>query len=193
MDNNFKTILIVGNSCEILNKKNGIKIDSFDTVVRVGKYNTTGFEEFVGSKTNIVSTIYYNIREIDKDKKLILVNHYDLNDTTRIILPVDLNEKNILHTHTRNDDVEISNFFKSNLSNNIDLYKNNFSLGFRTIFLILKLFPHSKIFIHGFDFFKTGYYFKPDHNRNIGNCHPYIYERLCVKKLISSNKIYELS
>jgi hypothetical protein len=188
-----ESILIIGNSYEILNKKLGEKIDKFNTVVRVGKYNITGFKECAGSKTDIVSTIYYNIREGDKDKKLILVNHYNLDDKTRVVPTVNLNLENVIHTHTRNDDIEITDFFKTNLSHNIDLYDNNFSLGFRTIFLILKLFPHYKIYIYGFDFFKSGYYFNPNHNRNLGNRHPYIYERICVKKLVSKNKIYELS
>jgi hypothetical protein len=193
MNDNSKDILIIGNSCEIIKKKLGNKIDQFGTVIRIGKYNIDGFEEYIGNKTDILSTIYYNIRENDKNKKLILVNHYDLHDNTRIIVPIDINKENIIYTHTRNDDIEITNFFKTNLSQSIDLCNNNFSLGFRTIFLVLKLFPQSKIFIHGFDFFKSGYYFNPDHNRNIGNCHPYIYENLCVKKLIINNKIYELS
>lgn len=193
MDDYYKDILIIGNSCEILNKKLGNKIDQFGTVVRVGKYNIDGFQEYVGNKTDILSTIYYNIRETDKDKKLILVNHYDLHDKTRIIVPVDIKKENIIYTHTRNDDKDITNFFNENLSSGINLKRNNFSLGFRTIFLVLKLFPQSKIFVHGFDFFKSGYYFNPDHNRNIGNCHPYIYENLCVKKMIRSNKISELS
>lgn len=188
-----ESILIVGNSYEVLNKKLGEKIDKFNTVVRVGKYNIAGFEECAGSKTDIVSTIYYNIRDIDKDKKLILVNHYDLDDKTRVIPTIDLNLSNVIHTHTRNDDSEITDFFKNNLSHSVNLYNNNFSLGFRTIFLILKLFPHFKIYIHGFDFFKSGYYFNPNHNRNLANKHPYIYERICVKKLVSKNKIYELS
>ena len=186
-------ILIIGNSYEVLNKKLGEKIDKFDIVVRVGKYNIEGFEEYIGSKTDIISTIYYNIRESDKDKKLILVNHYDLDDKTQIIPINNLNLENVIHTHTRNDDIEIMNFFKNNLSHSIDLCDNNFSLGFRTIFLVLKLFPDFKTYIHGFDFFKSGYYFNPDHNRNFGNKHPYIYERICVKKLVSKNKIYELS
>lgn len=188
-----ESILIVGNSCEILNKKLGEKIDKFNSVVRVGKYNLAGFERYVGNKTDIVSTIYYNIRESDKDKKLILVNHYDLDDKTRVIPTINLNLNNVIHTHTRNDDQEIADFFKTNLSHNINVYNNNFSLGFRTIFLVLKLFPHLKIYIHGFDFFKSGYYFNPNHNRNIANKHPYIYERICVKRLVSKNKIYELS
>jgi hypothetical protein len=186
-------IVIIANSENILDKKFGDKINNFDTVIRVGKYNIKGFEEYIGNRTDIVSTIYYNIRECDKDKKLILVNHYNLNDTTRIIPNIDLNLNNIIYTHTRDDDKEITNFFKNNLTSNIEIPNCNFSLGFRTIFLVLKLFSTSKIYIHGFDFFKTGYYFNPNHNRNIGNKHPYLYERLCVKKLIHSDKLYELS
>jgi hypothetical protein len=186
-------VLIIGNSCDILNKKFGDKIDSFETVVRVGKYNIVGYEDYVGHNTDIVSTIYYNIRDIDKDKNLILVNHYNLDDTTIRIPTEKLDLTNVLHVHSRNDDVEITNFFNQTLNCQIKIPNCNFSLGFRTIFLILKLFPDKNICIHGFDFFKSGYYFKPDHNRNVATRHPYIYERICVKKLIISNKIHELS
>ena len=186
-------IIIIGNSCDILNKPLGNTIDSFETVVRVGKYNIEGYENYIGHKTDIVSTIYYNIREIDKDKKLILVNHYNLDDITRRIPTEQFESYDLIAIHSRNDDIEITDFFNKTLNYPFNIPNCNFSLGFRTIFFILKLFPNKNVYVHGFDFFKSGYYFKPDHNRNIANRHPYIYERICVKKLVQCGKIHELS
>lgn len=46
-------ILIIGGGQSILNYKLGEFIDSFPTIGRINNYKTYGFEEFIGSKTNI--------------------------------------------------------------------------------------------------------------------------------------------
>lgn len=48
-----KRIIIVGNSPTILSSKMGDVIDKFDTVVRFNNFVTSGYEESVGSKTDI--------------------------------------------------------------------------------------------------------------------------------------------
>jgi len=52
-DVNGGSIVFVGNGTAVTDKKMGEKIDSFDTVVRFNNYQTEGFEEYVGTKTNI--------------------------------------------------------------------------------------------------------------------------------------------
>ena len=49
-------VLLVGNSVLSLSKKQRKIIDSFDVVVRFGKGNPKGYEEYLGTKTNIWST-----------------------------------------------------------------------------------------------------------------------------------------
>lgn len=48
-----KTIAVVGNSRSILEKKYGKEIDEHDIVIRFNNYVTKGYEEYVGTKTNV--------------------------------------------------------------------------------------------------------------------------------------------
>ena len=48
-----KNIILIGNSPTILSSKLGSVIDEFDTVVRFNNFVTAGYEESVGSKTDI--------------------------------------------------------------------------------------------------------------------------------------------
>ena len=48
-----KKLAIVGSSSSILNKKNGIKIDNFDDIIRFNNAKVENYEEFVGTKTTI--------------------------------------------------------------------------------------------------------------------------------------------
>ena len=50
---NENDIIIIGGGQSILNHKIGEFIDSFPTIGRINNYKTYGFEEFIGSKTNI--------------------------------------------------------------------------------------------------------------------------------------------
>ena len=47
-------VLLVGNGCSAAEHKLGKFIDSeFDLVLRMNRFKTIGFEEYVGSKTDI--------------------------------------------------------------------------------------------------------------------------------------------
>ena len=48
-------IIIIGNGCSVLSKKNGNRIDKFSEVVRLGQFQINGFEDYIGSKTDIIS------------------------------------------------------------------------------------------------------------------------------------------
>lgn len=50
-------VIIVGNSDNVTQTKNGHAIDAFDYVVRFGECTTTGYEEYVGTKTDLLCTI----------------------------------------------------------------------------------------------------------------------------------------
>ena len=43
-------IILIGNASNVLDLEFGNKIDEFDIVVRFGRFQVTGFEEFVGWK-----------------------------------------------------------------------------------------------------------------------------------------------
>jgi hypothetical protein len=199
-------IIIVANSTAILKKELGTQIDSFPLVVRLGNFVSKDYEKYIGKKSNIISTIWHNFLEV-KDQcceKYILVNHGDTQDINRnakikeitnnyflnIGKNLNISKKIILYKHERGDDEDIRKFFYKYMDSSISV--NNFSLGFRTIFIIKKLFPLAKVYVHGFDFFKTGYYSNSNHNMHKANKHPYIYERVCLKKLIKAHIVYEL-
>lgn len=63
-------IILIGNSPSVLSKKNGHIIDKFDIVVRLNDFKTNGYEQYVGSKTDILITNgninreYKNLSEI---------------------------------------------------------------------------------------------------------------------------------
>jgi len=48
-----KQILIIANGNSILNHKLGEKIDQFETVGRINNFSSAGFEDYVGTKTDI--------------------------------------------------------------------------------------------------------------------------------------------
>lgn len=51
-----KRVLLVGNNLTALERKQGSMIDSYDVVVRFGKGIMPGYEEFIGSKTDVWMT-----------------------------------------------------------------------------------------------------------------------------------------
>lgn len=54
------TVYIIGNGPSVLLSELGKQIDDTDIVVRLNDFNVTGFEKFVGSKTDIVFTCRLN-------------------------------------------------------------------------------------------------------------------------------------
>jgi hypothetical protein len=62
-----KKIIIVGNSCSLLDIKNGSKIDDFDYVVRMGGFpRIKGYECFVGTKTDMYCMKWFKFFEVEK-------------------------------------------------------------------------------------------------------------------------------
>jgi hypothetical protein len=64
------------------------------------------------------------------------------------------------------------------------------TVGIRTIYKILKIYPKDEIFISGFDGFMSSWYWDPKHEINLS--HNYLTERIYLKKLIKSKAIYNL-
>jgi hypothetical protein len=55
-----KKIIIIGGGGSLLQKKNGHKIDTFDYVVRMGDCKIKGYEEYVGTKTDMFRVAWKN-------------------------------------------------------------------------------------------------------------------------------------
>ena len=205
-----KNILIVSNGKEPNdNNLYGDLIDNsnfFDKVVRLSWYEIDDdHAKIIGKRVDINSTIYWKYRQNFIDTDLILVNHLSIHNKRleQEIAAKRFRNTNVIHYHTGDDDDEmrewVYKYLKPTDSMKTVLKKCNFSLGFRTIFLVLKLFPEHKIYTHGFTFFTkfrsdcAGYYWDPQHNRHRANRHPYIYEKMCYEQLIKSKVIYRLN
>ena len=60
----MKEIILVGNGSSMLDKKNSYEIDSYKKVVRFNSFKIKGYEDYVGTKTNIWFTV--NKAHIDR-------------------------------------------------------------------------------------------------------------------------------
>jgi hypothetical protein len=62
----MRRVLIVGNSCSLLEKENGNKIDNYDYVVRMGDFpRITGYEKYVGTKTDMFRIKWFNFFKVE--------------------------------------------------------------------------------------------------------------------------------
>jgi hypothetical protein len=64
------------------------------------------------------------------------------------------------------------------------------TVGIRTIYKILKMYPNDEIFITGFDGFQTSWYWNPNHKVN--NAHFYLNERILLKYLCNKKNVKNL-
>ena len=179
-------IIIVGNSPDLLDKKNGKLIDSFDYVLRMNEFVTEGFEDYVGIKCNIYAVAWATPNK--KNFKLFdNVIYYTGPDNLKNYKP----EHNV-DVLSLNDYDYIHQDFK---------FKNNetqASMGASMIWYFINYFPKFKITITGFDFFGLKY-----NHRQSGHYYSeirYPYERFLihhdpqkemnyVNKMIKQNKI----
>ena len=125
-----KNLIIVGNGGSSLNSKNGKFIDKCDIVIRVKSFITNGFEEFVGSKTDIWCTKWFSYLESPFKNEINF-------DNTKLWLP-------ILDPNTSSEDKSLSTIkeyiFKNNFrSRELEILKHNELLneiGHNNIFLL---------------------------------------------------------
>lgn len=59
-----KKLIVIGNGNGILDKKNGSLIDSFDYVVRMGSCQVAGYEEYVGTRTDLYRSSWDRMFEL---------------------------------------------------------------------------------------------------------------------------------
>lgn len=198
MSPDSKNIIVVGNGESILDEKKGSLIDSFDTVVRLGQYVLDGYEEYTGIKTDIISTIFWKLNlERLKKSKVILSVPLDLQEQffeskEYISKEYDNYRDNIIYVNEMNDIDGLKKYYTKILPEFKGIDSVNFSLGFKTFYFLEKIFPGAKIHSIGFDFFKTGWYWDKNHNRDDSNMHPYIWERLWYIKMKNKGYINEL-
>ena len=212
-----KRVVIVGNGGSSIDHKNGNFVNNSDIVIRIKKFVTEGFEEFIGSKTDIWMTKWFCYRPLEVKKiwlpfldptcnienssirlmnEFIFKNQFD----DRV---ADLSKHHSYVDAVGNENIE---FLKEN-----ELLKclNNLRLEYQqvytksginvyhpttyllSIFLALERFPTHKIYVTGCDNFQKGYYWNLNESKRLTKTWPHQYEKenLFLKKLMLTNKI----
>jgi len=195
-------LLLIGNGRGVLDNQLGGEIDLFDVVVRLGTFKTDGFEKFVGTKTDLIITAHWKLDyERMKSFKTFVtfpvfyekMANKELGELEKEVLAKldDKFHKNVSFM-TNQDMEEIKQTYSILGKTCFDVERINPSLGYRALWYVMKNFSGYEKFVYGFDFFKTGWYWKEEHNRDLKNRHPYIYERTVYELLKKRGEIFEL-
>ena len=191
-----KSILIIGNGQSILNNNFQNQIDNFDTVLRINNYKINGYEQFLGSKTDI----WFN----GANSKL--VSPYKIPKKIVVAIPssIFLKHKNNIMTYVSKR-INVGNKKILLISENERLDHENtvghsrLTTGLYAVMWALK--NYEDIYIHGFDFFinsKSHYYdsklmnFVNENILNKGHKHDNQKEYDFINDLIDKNKIKRL-
>lgn len=144
----MRNVFVIGNGPSAMLQRLGARIDSADVVLRINDFQTKGYEEFVGSKTDILFTCRLNeyrltIQQFKEVVLCLLMN--PLNGVT--IESSVLQSPNIVHAI---DWPEVQE-----LAKNLDLRAECYpSTGFMAILYTLRRFGHA--YILGFDGLRSG-------------------------------------
>lgn len=214
---NCKTLVVVGNGGSTLNCKNGRFIDNCDVVIRIKKFVLEGFEEFVGTKTDIWAMKWFCYDSI-LFKKIWLPfldpNSEIVNPSIKLMNEFMFknqfdNRAGELYEHNRLVDIvgrnKIELLKEPELVKCLDDLKLTYQLVYTksginvyhpttyllAIFLALERFPTHKIYVTGCDNFEQGYYWNLNEAKRLTKTWPHQYEkeRLFLKKLVLTNKV----
>lgn len=193
-------LVIVGNGGCALRGKNGKFIDNADCVVRIGNFVTSGYEEYVGSKTDIYVSRWYKSRHrslqfFNKIKELWIPRTYETREKECDPLITKFNVKNKLSYIPK----ELIYSYKARYPykyRRVDSHKSidtilNFSLpscGIIAIDMTLFRFKHDTIFLTGYDNGKTSDYWNPSKEYKLVPKMFEIQEQV-LKEYVSSKKL----
>ena len=164
-------IVIIGNSESALETKSGDFIDSCDQVIRLGNFVTEGYEEFVGTRTTIIGTTRSKLINIDLCDKLWLME--DLDDS--------LNQDLITQLNYNSDPVT--------RGSTMDTFRP--SIGTRFLHKVVSEYDTGDIYVKGFDFLSTGWYWDPRHSYGVVS-HPVTLERMYYNRLVGGKTISQI-
>ena len=176
---NESDIIIIGGGQSILNHKLGEFIDSFPTIGRINNYKTYGFEEFIGSKTNI----WFNGANQGLKKNKIIPHRVVV-----LIPPNILAEKGgkihdrIIKRLNTNSYELVPKKYMDKFESEVNTQR--LTTGTNSILWAIENFD--RVFIHGFDFFidsKTHY--------NDGKIKKWLIENGLIKKAQKHNTAKE--
>lgn len=185
----MKKIIIIGNASSILNANKKKEINSFDIVIRCNSFQIKGYENYVGTKTDIISIIgsgaglkdyIKNYKNNSKNIKTIWFSrpkNLCFKQHKKIITP----DKIIKYPSTI--------LFKK-LQTKLNNFKNLPSTGMVTMEMALDIFKQP-LYVTGFDFFETQHYYS-NKNKKIGKSHPAEAEKKLIYIYKQQNKVKEL-
>jgi len=192
-----KSILIIANGQSILESKLKNQIDNFDTVARINNYKISGYEPFLGSKTNI----WFNGANSKLTTPEKIPGRVVVAIPSRVFL---IHEENILPYVSKRINMKNKKFIlipKDDILNYESIVGHTrLTTGLYAIMWALK--NYKDIYIHGFDFFinsKSHYYdskltnFVKENILNKGHKHDNQKECDFVNSLIDKNKIKRLA
>ena len=192
---NENDIIIIGGGQSILNHKLGEFIDSFPTIGRINNYKTYGFEEFIGSRTNI----WFN----GANQGLKINIH--IPQRVVVLIPPEILKNKGAMIHDRISRRLNTKKYELVPKENMDKFESDvksqrLTTGTNSILWALENF--NRVFIHGFDFFidsKTHYndskvktWLIENGILNKAQKHNTSKEKLYVENLISQGKIIKL-
>lgn len=178
-------VIVIGNGPSALENKTNV--DQFDVVVRINHFLTTGYEEYVGTKTDILFTCRlneYNTPELIGQFKevhlFLLMNPCEGVEISQEVLQ----SPNITHIYGWNE----ARVMGILMGCKKGCYP---STGFAAIVRMMERFGH--IYIKGFDHFGPGnrHYFNPN-NRPKPYRHDSKAERKAVDRFITNGLITKL-
>lgn len=210
-------IVIVGNGGSSLNQQNGRFIDESDIVIRIKGFILDGFEEFVGTKTDIWVTKWFSFEDKQFNKLWLpfidpstFIHNEDIRNLNNCMFKNQFEDRNInFKKHEEliqqigysniqflNEWELISCLAETKIDCKSVYTKSGFNMYHPTtyllaIFLSLVRFPNHKVFVTGWDNFQKGYYW----NMHAKTCntktwpHQYKKEDLFIKKLIYTSRI----
>lgn len=182
---NCKRVVIIGNGGSTLSNKNGQFIDQSEIVIRLKNFVLNGFEEYVGTKTDIWCTKWFSFLESPNQniKATLWLPFVDPNETIECTRLNKIN-KNLFTTSfpDKSSNILLHNQLCSNktvvmlsldeLQESLELltitdklfYMNKAltiihpTTFFYSIFLAAKRYPNYKIYVTGCDGFSQGLY-----------------------------------
>lgn len=186
----MKDVIIVGNGASVLEKPNGVIIDSYSTVVRINDFKLAGYEINVGTKTDVLFTCIldkYTLEELNRFPCIILSLIRELRDDKEF-WKSDEEFNKIMKLRNVDDDLDWKYAKLVGKEANIKWEKFP-STGLLAIFYFaVSLNRH--VTITGFDNFANGNprYYEPNRVHEVPR-HDGIAERDFIHKLYNQNKL----
>ena len=201
-------VVIVANAKIKEDNKRGNDINSFDKVIRMNRFETDGFEEYLGSKTDIwcinrkillqkTNTYYgfynkrwdkYQTKYPTLDKCVMMTYCHEKNEADGVRKDNMVVENSIEVADTYEIICELGKRWEEIYSN--DNFRKP-STGLTTIFYYLNLYD--QIHIHNFDWGKTAHYWGVKGPEDIPSPHhTWQFEKIVVDDLISEGKVVVL-